>query len=170
MKDDHEMQYFLSKSSLENEMAMAANTRLRTKVQFLTVDSRKHVKKENAVFVFNEDFTIKQAADHSVGHFKESALTFNDVFVFFRDSNGEENIPIADVNVNVHSMFSNVDTMVVTNDPNVFKIQSKAEVKDTALIVLVLVILFCVFLIAFIWSIKLFAESNAARDIQRARF
>lgn len=70
-------------------MAMAANTRLRTKVQFLTVDSRKHVKKENVVFVFNEDFTIKQAADHSVGHFKESAPTFNDVFVFFRDANGK---------------------------------------------------------------------------------
>lgn len=154
-------------------MAMAANTRrgkFRTKVQFLTVDSRKHVKKENVIFVFNEDFTIKQAADHSVGHFKESAPTFNDVFVFFRDANGEENIPIADVNVNVHSMFSNVDTMVVSNDPNVFKIRSKVEVKNTALIVLVSFILSWVLSFAFMRSIKLFADFMAARDIQRARF
>lgn len=132
MKDGTELETFLPKTSLDSQTTVAANSprgKTRTKVQFVTVDSDGWVKRADVVFVFDEDFTIIQAAEHAIAHFPnpESAPTFNEVYVFFQEGNGEKRIAITDVNVNVHSMFSNIDTMIVANDRKVFKIEENIE-------------------------------------------
>ncbi|SGZ57142.1 CIC11C00000005792 [Sungouiella intermedia] len=161
MKDDTELDTFLPKTSLDSSTTVAANSgrgKTRTKVQFVTVDSDGWVKRADVVFVFDEDYTIIQAAEHAIAHFPdpESAPPFNEVCVFFQEGDGKKRIAITDVNVNVHSMFSNIDTMIVANDRNVFKIEAHMEDKCACIVFLVVFVLFC----AFIGTMTYFARHN----------
>ncbi|SGZ57275.1 CIC11C00000001163 [Sungouiella intermedia] len=151
MKDDTELDTFLPKTSLDSSTTVAANSgrgKTKTKVQFVTVNGEGRVKKADVLFIFDEDFTIEQAAEHAIAHFPdpESAPSFSEFFIFLQEGNGVKRIAITDFNLNLHSMFSDTDTMIVANDRKVFKIEAHREGKCVCITFLVIPVLFCGFI------------------------
>lgn len=146
MQQDSELQSFLPKSSFDSDTATVAGTSqghltTRTKVEYWTTRRNRLInliKKKETFFVFGPHDTVQQAAEYAAGNYPATAEVpiFNEVFVFFKD--GEKEIPISEVNVNVHSMFTAADTMIVSNNPQIFKIQRNQVICGVCAIVLVL--------------------------------
>jgi len=143
-----ELQSFLPKSSLDSDSVTVAGTsqaRLssRIKVRFITKNTNPTytniVSQVEAVFVFGPDSSIQQAAEYAASHYPATeslpAPIFNEVSVFFSDSSPFRltRMAVPDVGANVHSMFKEDDTMIVSNDPNIFAIQAKQTNHELAI-------------------------------------
>ncbi|SGZ53622.1 CIC11C00000003990 [Sungouiella intermedia] len=118
MKDDSELKAILPEHSLDTDIKEHVRSRQgksRTKVRFITVDSEQRLCNEDAVFIFDEDYAIRQAAEHAAAHFSNSGTTpFDDLFVYLEDEKGKK-LAVKDLNVNVHNLFQSDDTMIVAN-------------------------------------------------------
>ncbi|SGZ57273.1 CIC11C00000002412 [Sungouiella intermedia] len=98
MCQKRELQSFLPKSSLEADSPIVASSSQprsswRTKVRFLTKNKNPTYtnlfSSIDAVYVFEPESTIQQAAKYAASHYPESKShpvpDFNDVWVFFSD-------------------------------------------------------------------------------------
>lgn len=119
-------------------MAGTSQARLssRIKVRFITKNTNPTytniVSEVDAVYVFGPDSSIQQAAEYAASNYPATesrpAPIFNEVSVFFLGGSllqMNRRMAVPDVGANVHSMFKEDDTMIVSNDPNIFAIQVK---------------------------------------------
>lgn len=139
MTQEAEEKLFLPKSSLGSGSVTVADSSqrsnvFRTRVKFITKNkdptfTNLYSQKE-AVFVFDPESTVQQAAEYAASHYpasnSQSIPIFHKVWVFFSESKILTNtMAVTDVEVNVHSMFREDDVMIVTNDANILDIQQK---------------------------------------------
>lgn len=108
----------------------------RIKVRFITKNTNPTytniVSEVDAVFVFGPDSSIQQAAEYAASNYPATesrpAPIFNEVSVFFLGGSllqMSRRMAVPDVGANVHSMFKEDDTMIVSNDANIDDIQVK---------------------------------------------
>lgn len=116
----------------------------RIKVRFITKNTNPTytniVSEVDAVYVFGPDSSIQQAAEYAASRYPATesrpAPIFNEVFVFFLGGSFlqmSRRMAVPDVGANVHSMFKEDDTMIVSNDPNIFAIQVKQTNHELAI-------------------------------------
>lgn len=117
----------------------------RTKVKFFTGSSEVI---QRGVFVFGDNFTVKQAAEYAVARYPEveNMPDFTDIYVFLSDD-----FPVLDVDANVHSVFGPDDEMIITNDSQVFKKKLHAEAMCALSSFCIIIICFIAF---FCWLVK----------------
>lgn len=141
MQQESELQTFLPKFSFESDTNTVVGTTgtsqghfpIRTKVEYWTpsLDSLCFIviKRRKTFFIFGPNDTIQQAAERAVANYPVGSENpkFNEVHVFFKDSMKE--IQVTDVHSNVHSMFTADDTMIISNTPRIFKIESNKVIR-----------------------------------------
>lgn len=129
------MQSNLPKSTLESDSTNMADTSeqensSRTLVGYVTKSTNPTyynlVSKKEAMFIFDRNCTIRQAAKIAASHYPksriQSAPVFDDVWVFFPNS---DRPAVTDLEVNFYSMFGDRKAMIVSNDPDVIEFSYK---------------------------------------------
>lgn len=153
-----EIEAFLPKY---NEMSTGTSSSLaRTKVKFisdLTFSGKTNTKE--SVFFFDRNFSVREAAEHAIANYPEQGKEpdFSKYHVLF-----SENLPVPDLNVNVHSLFATEDTMIIGDEPDICEKTVKNKRKYVIGLTLLSFIVYVVFFFFFGFFLSMAADLGKA--------